>query len=222
MKPMPEYNFYSTLRKNKSFTLLFLIWLISAVVLLSLFPKGHWIIWFSENRTPFWDTFFKYGTKLGEEWTIIGGVLILLFVRYRAAISLTLLSLAVLLTSGLTKKLFHHPRPLRVFRDEGIADMLTFVEGVHVNSGPTSFPSGHTMAGFALFTFLALNSGHKNLTGIFFFVLAMIVGISRIYLVQHFLEDVYIGSFMGVTLALLFYYLQGKLGKKAWLDKKLA
>ncbi|HKK77388.1 MAG TPA: phosphatase PAP2 family protein [Saprospiraceae bacterium] len=218
---MRKDSFYKTLRKNRIFTVLFLLWLITVVFLLVLYPKGHWVLQFSQNRSPFWDGFFFYGTKLGEEWAIIGAAVLLCFVRFRAAIILPLLGLAVMITSSLTKKLFHHPRPLRVFTDQGMADLLTFVEGVDVHSGPTSFPSGHTMAGFALYTFLALNISPKNWTGILFFLLAMTVGLSRVYLVQHFLEDVYLGSVIGVVLALYFYYLQGRLGTKAWLDQKI-
>lgn len=221
MKPMPKFSFYGTLRKNTSFILLFSLWIILVSSSLLIHPKGYWVLYFSEHRTAFWNQFFKYGTQLGEEWALIGGALILLFVRFRAAVTLPLLSLGVLVTSGATKKLFHHPRPLRVFSDHGMADMLTFVDGVDVHAGPTSFPSGHTLAAFALYTFLALNIGWKNLTGVIFFLLAVVVGISRIYLVQHFLEDVYLGSVIGVALAFLFYYLQEKLGRKPWLDKRL-
>lgn len=218
---MHKDSFYETLRKNRVYISLFLIWLITIVLLLALVPKGHWILQFSDHRTPFWDSYFFWGTKLGEEWAIIGAALLLCFVRFRAAITLPLLGIGVMITSAVTKKLFHHPRPLRVFTDEGMADLLTFVEGVDVHSGPTSFPSGHTMAGFALYTFLALNIGRKNWTGMLFFLLAVTVGLSRVYLVQHFLEDVYMGSVIGVFLAICFYYLQNHLGKKAWLDKKL-
>lgn len=218
---MPKDSFYGTLRKNHVYTVLFLVWLITLVVLLIFFPKGHWILQFSAQRTPFLDGLFTYGSALGEEWAIIGAVVLLCFIRFRAAIMLPLLGLAVMITSSLAKKFFHHPRPLRVFTDQGMADLLTFVEGVEVHSGPTSFPSGHTMAGFALYTFLALNIGWKNATALLCFLLAAIVGLSRVYLVQHFLEDVYLGSVLGVALALYFYYLQGRLGEKAWLDHSL-
>lgn len=218
---MYKERFSETLRKNQVFTVLFLTWLIVVVGLLALFPKGYWVLQFSAHRSPFWNYFFKYGTMLGEEWAIIGAAILLCFVRFRAAVMLPLLGLAVMITSSLTKQFFHHPRPLRFFTDQGYADVLTFVEGVKVHSGPTSFPSGHTMAGFALYTFLALNIGGKRGSAVFFFLLALIVGLSRIYLVQHFLEDVYLGSILGVALALYFYYLQGRLGKKAWLDQRI-
>jgi len=218
---MQRPGFYTTLRNNRGYTILFLTWLMLLVWSLVVYPKGHWVLQFSAHRSSFWNRYFAYGTQLGEEWAIIGGILLLCFIRYRAAITLVLLSLGVMLTSALTKQLFHHPRPLGLFTDQGIADLLTFVEGIQVHSGPTSFPSGHTMAGFALYTFLALNIGHKAITGPLFFLLAATVGISRIYLVQHFLEDVYLGSVLGVSLALLFYFGQSRLGKKAWLNQRL-
>ncbi|MEO0341550.1 MAG: phosphatase PAP2 family protein, partial [Bacteroidota bacterium] len=137
------------------------------------------------------------------------------------AITLPILAAIVTLVSSVAKKIFHQPRPLAYFRDLGEAEQLTFVEGVKVNQGFTSFPSGHTMAGFALFCFLALNLPFKKTAGFGLFCLAMIVGISRIYLVQHFLRDIYLGAILGVALAIGAYYFQGVLGKKAWLDGHL-
>jgi membrane-associated phospholipid phosphatase len=39
-----------------------------------------------------------------------------------------------------------------------------------------------------------------------FLMAAILVGISRVYLLQHFVEDIMMGAFMGVFLAFLIYY----------------
>jgi len=67
-----------------------------------------------------------------------------------------------------------------------------------------SFPSGHTAAAFCLFTFLAfiLTPRYKWL-GIVFFILAMLVGYSRLYLAAHFFHDVYFGSLFAVLFTIL-------------------
>ena len=44
----------------------------------------------------------------------------------------------------------------------------------------------------------------------FLFTIALIVGISRVYLVQHFLKDVYLGAIMGVLIAMGWYYIQAR------------
>ena len=50
-----------------------------------------------------------------------------------------------------------------------------------------------------------------------------LIGVSRIYLVQHFFQDVYLGAWMGVILAMLIYGLQGKffLEESHWLNRSL-
>ena len=87
---MQQDSFYVTLRKNRVFTVLFLSWLIGLSFLLALFPKGYWVLQFSGHRSPFLDGLFAYGTRLGEEWAIIGAVVVLCFIRFRAAVTLPL------------------------------------------------------------------------------------------------------------------------------------
>ncbi len=211
----------SLVQENAWFFYGCLLWILIGTVGLFTSTHGQWVLFFSDNRTSFWDFFFKYGTQLAEEWAFVLSIFIFLFIRYRTAITLPILAALVTLVSAVAKKIFHQPRPLAYFRELGEAEQLTFVEGVKVNQGYTSFPSGHTMAGFALFCFIALNVPYKKSVGLGLFCLAMIVGLSRIYLVQHFLRDIYLGSILGVALAIGAYYFQQILGKKAWLDKRL-
>ena len=64
-----------------------------------------------------------------------------------------------------------------------------------------SFPSGHTTSIFALMTIFALVYQQSKLVPIVFFLGAILVAFSRIYLSQHFLIDVVAGSFIGVAIA---------------------
>jgi membrane-associated phospholipid phosphatase len=67
-----------------------------------------------------------------------------------------------------------------------------------------SFPSGHTTGAFSLFCFIALIFPHKNRWyGALFFLLALSVAYSRMYLAAHFFEDVYAGSILGAGFSLL-------------------
>ena len=45
----------------------------------------------------------------------------------------------------------------------------------------------------------------KKPLGILFFLLAVIVGLSRIYLSQHFFMDIYFGSIVGVVITSILY-----------------
>ncbi len=76
-----------------------------------------------------------------------------------------------------------------------------------------SFPSGHTAASFSIATTISLNIPRL---AIFVFIIAMIVGISRIYLAVHYPTDVVAGIILGIIPALLVHYklveLIGKLG----------
>lgn len=213
--------FSSIVKENRLLFVCFGIWIIVGGILLLTIFQGDAILFLNDHRTPFWNFFFKYGTRLAEEYIIIAVALgLAIFVRLRTAISFVLLALATVLVSSVAKAFFGHPRPYQFFNDLGMYENLTLIEGVRVNVGRgNSFPSGHTIAGFAIFLFLAFNSKYKHLGGVVFFSFAMIVGISRIYLVQHFLKDVYLGSVIGLLLAMFFYASQSRLGKKPWLNQ---
>ena len=195
------------------FSLFIIIWTIG-MVLSILLEKGEVVVFFSEHRTSFWNAFFTWGTKLAEVPAFVAVAIFLLFFQYRHALAVVLLGGLVTLISYFTKKLFHVPRPRAYFESLGQFSDLNIVEGVAVHGGATSFPSGHTMAGFALFTFLMLCLKSKPLATTGFLLLALIVGISRIYLMQHFLEDVLMGSWMGVIIAMLWYQFQLGWGKE--------
>lgn len=98
---------------------------------------------------------------------------------------------------------------------------LHFVEGVKILSHH-SFPSGHAATAFSMFLLLALLN-RKSYLGIFFCISAVIVGVSRIYLAQHFLLDVLVGSVFGVAITYLVYSIWYKTGmfEKPALQKSL-
>jgi membrane-associated phospholipid phosphatase len=207
------------LKQNRWFFSGFFQFMLFGGVLLLLMDTGDFVWFFNGQRSAWADVLFVYGTKLGEPIGFLLGALGLLFVKLRHTLALPLLGLSVSIVSYPLKQFFAHDRPLPYFRELDLDQLLLFVEGVKVHTGASSFPSGHTMAGFALFAFLAFCIPNKKWGGILFFLLALIVGLSRIYLTQHFFKDVYFGGFLGVVLAVLWYYLQ-QLPKAKWLDWK--
>jgi membrane-associated phospholipid phosphatase len=93
-------------------------------------------------------------------------------------------------------------RPKAFF--EGLKD-LYYIEGLEIHSH-FSFPSGHTSGAFTIYLVLALIT-RNSISGILFFVLAFLTGLSRIYLMQHFFIDTYFGAFIAITLTLIIFYL---------------
>ncbi len=164
------------------------------------------------------DLFFRYATELGASVPfVVGGLL--LFYKVGA-------SLLVLFSQGVTalvvypiKMLIAAPRPSRFFAEQFPNIALHHVDGVRLHQ-MYSFPSGHTAAVFSLMLCLTLICFKKPWAALFFFVLAVIGAYSRIYLSQHFAEDVCAGAVVGVGATLLtafFYYRY----PQAWEQKSL-
>lgn len=141
------------------------------------------------------DNFFIVITYLGDGFLSIVFALLVIFVgrKYRLGIQLLL----AYLISGLVAQLIKHftlaPRPMTILNN---VTYHCFIDGI-THSGWNSFPSGHTTSIFAMVTILILFL--KSSTASFLLLLvAILVGYSRIYLGQHFLEDVIAGSLIGV------------------------
>lgn len=201
------------IKENIVFVIGYAAFLLSGLILLSQIEKGDVIFYFSEHRTPFLNYFFIKMTQLGEGIGYIVFGLIFLFVRYRYTILLGFTVLSVAIVSNFFKWVFSHPRPKPYFAKLGRDISEIAVAGQPLlESQVSSFPSGHTMSGFALFTILALLS-KKNIVKILCLIIAILVGISRVYLAHHFLEDILIGSFLGVLIAFMLQYFHLKLNR---------
>jgi membrane-associated phospholipid phosphatase len=211
------------IRDNPVFFLAFGIWLVWGGIWLLAHQTGDAIFFWSAHRSTLTDWLFTQGTRLGEGIAFFAVILLSLFIRYRHAVLVTITGLTVMGASAISKSFFEHERPAAYLRRIGVFDELHLVEGVDLHSGLTSFPSGHTMAAFALFGLLALLAPQKRLLGLIFFLLALLVGLSRIYLVQHFMKDVYAGSMLGVFIAILAYRLQQgfPIHTPAWYNRRL-
>lgn len=214
--------FKDLLRQNRIFFFLAVTIFLLASILLINIQKGDAILFINQHHSPFWDQFFKYGTKAGEWPGYVAAIALLLFYKYRHAIAIPLLAIIVTIVSFLGKEWFKVGRPKAFFTELGIFDQLHLVDGVKIHGSSTSFPSGHSMSGFALFAFLAFCLPYKKILPLVLFLLALEVGISRIYLVQHFLVDVLAGSATGFLLAIGWYLFHNQWGKPgSWLDRSL-
>jgi membrane-associated phospholipid phosphatase len=208
---------HSIWKLNRVFYIPYGVLLLISLILLAFIQKGDVVLWINDYHSKGLDQFFRLWTKTGEEWPFYIAILGLLFYQVRYALYVPFLGAAVALLSFLLKTFFSRPRPSRYFTDQGVFEELNQVDLVTLFSGHTSFPSGHTMAAFTIFTYLALCVKSRWIK-IIFLVIAILAGISRMYLLQHFLEDVSLGSLCGVAIGTSMFYLQEYLRKN---DSKL-
>ena len=194
------------LKNNRFFFTFFAFWKGILIIYLFYFPKGQEFLLLDKFHHEYLDTFFKYITFLGD-WPVYIFALAFLFskLKFRAFYVVLLVSILVPITSYISKANFKQPRPVHYFQDKPVFNDLQKVDGVVLHTGFSSFPSGHTMSAFAVFSLLAFFAIHSKRQIFLFFSLAILVAASRVYLIQHFVEDVWMGSLIGVMLAYLIF-----------------
>ncbi|UYQ93349.1 phosphatase PAP2 family protein [Chitinophaga horti] len=174
------------------------------------FTKEELFIGINQVHAPFADHFFSWITWLGDGWAFGVMLAVLLAMRkYRLFLMGGITLLLVALFVQVLKHKLGAPRPMAYFTDTSI---IHTVEWVRVHKS-LSFPSGHTATAFAMCCFLAMTLRNKT-ASLCLFVVALVAGWSRIYLAQHFFEDVYIGSMIGTFSCMLvlfaFHLMKGR------------
>ncbi|WP_341534020.1 phosphatase PAP2 family protein [Sporosalibacterium faouarense] len=79
-------------------------------------------------------------------------------------------------------------------------NMLNNINTFGIEMKDYSFPSGHTAASFTIATMLYLNISHMMIPVL---LLALMVGISRIYLAVHYPSDVVVGIILGSSSSII-------------------
>ncbi len=191
---------------NPYFFLPFLGWMAAGVFAILNFSSKDLFCSVNGHYNDVADRLFYYATWMGEGW-IITFVLLSLFIfeRFRtwwyllAAAACNLLPFFV---QQLLKSYYDAPRPLNFFKHaEWIHFSKNWPELLY-----RSYPSGHSEGAFCFFCFLSLLLPKKHQAwGFLLFLLAMLVGYSRIYLAAHFFEDVYAGSIVGTLLCIIIF-----------------
>ncbi|MGM0621839.1 MAG: phosphatase PAP2 family protein [Bacteroidota bacterium] len=208
-----------TLKENRYFLLPYLLTLLVFSGLLLTHNKAELHLISNNNHSLFFDQFFRYATWLGDGVMIAIVGVVLLFVRFRYAIGFLIGSLVTAGIVNLFKKVLLDDmyRPSKYFElfEE---TKLHLIEGVNLHS-LQSFPSGHTATAFSVFFFLALILKSKPLK-FSMFLLAIIVAYSRVYISQHFLIDITVGSIIAVLVMFLTYLWMNSWNKE-WLDNSV-
>jgi membrane-associated phospholipid phosphatase len=208
---------YNLILRNKAFLIPYSIVLLVILFFLVHYSKAEIHLFINHFHNPVADIFFKYLTYLGDGITLPLYLLFMVMIRFRHAILLIVVFLLSGLIVQILKRAFFEDvmRPAGYFK--GIAD-LYFVPGV-VQNCCKSFPSGHSATAFGLmisFCFALKNNGVKFLT----FVFACLIAYSRMYLSQHFLVDITVGSLIGTITALVLEFYNGKF-TATWLDENI-
>lgn len=197
---------------------LFLISLLILMAFSLVVPKGADVLWINGHHSRLLDSFFKTVTDLGNGIVFVPILIATLFVRYRHAVGAVTASIVHGLLVSFFKRLVFPgaSRPIGELDNQ----LLHFVAGVTVHSSH-SFPSGHTATAFCAAMFVALLSKNKSVS-VFALVIALLVGYSRVYLLQHFLIDVAAGALIGSITSLLVWQWFESYRKPRWMQQRLA
>lgn len=141
------------------------------------------------------DLFFRFWTNMGDGiWWLILLPLVWRFRKSLLPLYVAAFVFSTLFTQIPKKLIFPEmARPTKAIADLSQVHTVAGVELHHTNS----FPSGHTATAFTLFLLAVLFFPHRR-TVIIGFVLAALVGYSRVYLAQHFPLDLGAGMLAAV------------------------
>ena len=165
------------------------------------------------------DGFFRLFTHLGDGLVPTGLALSLLMFKDVRSFLLMALSCGIsAIVVQVLKRYFAHDRPF-MYKQE-LGDM-SWVEGLELHHH-LSFPSGHATASFSMCFALAALIGRREWS----FVLglaACTLAYSRVYLSQHFTEDILLGAAIGTTTAFVIHWWlhNSPFSRRTWLDRRL-
>ena len=207
------------LLKNRLIFLLYLFILLIALTFIVFEGKinSHMII--EGLHFPILDSFFRIVTFLGDGFfVILIGHLLMVFINIRCGMVIMSSFLLSSFLVQMLKRVFFSAsdRPVLFFQKLGIE--VYKIPGMEYHDH-YSFPSGHSTSAFVLFIGLALFSGKNALKAVFLFM-AVLIAFSRVFLSQHFIEDIIAGSLLG-TFTVMLLYLWFSKWKNPWLDKRI-
>ncbi|WP_184542577.1 phosphatase PAP2 family protein [Mucilaginibacter sp. FT3.2] len=187
------------LHRIRPFFILYLVVLCACLILKLLYTREQ--IFFAVNgwNSPWADYIEPYMTDLGDGIAAVVLSLIFLLFSYRKFLLLASSYILTGLVAQAIKYVIDFPRPSIYFKAQW-AQVHT-VKGVYILSSFNSFPSGHTTSAFSAAVVLAYLSAKKG-WGVPALLLAILIGYSRMYLTEHFFEDVVAGSVTGVLVTI--------------------
>lgn len=192
-------------RKVKLFLLPYLALLITCLIIKCIYTREQIYFFINSLHTDWGDKIFPYITNLGDGMALLILAVLIAFYNFRKSFLLLTGYGVTALVAQILKYFFDKPRPYLYFKDQ--LSHIHLVKGVQMLS-LHSFPSGHTVTAFSACITLAYLFRNKWLD-LLMLLTAMLIGYSRMYLSEHFFEDVTAGSAVGVFFTLFWLY---------WLD----
>lgn len=158
----------------------------------------------NEFHDRFLDVLFPILTELANGWVPLVLALALLARNWR---SFLMMGLSTGVSAVVVQSLKHfvfdgHDRPSMYL---GQMPGLQLVAGIDLHHH-FSFPSGHSTAAFSMCLALAVIIGRKG-PALLLALLAALLAFSRVYLSQHFTEDILAGAFVGCLTGTAMYVL---------------
>ncbi|MGE8243771.1 MAG: phosphatase PAP2 family protein [Sphingobacterium sp.] len=186
---------------SRTFFIIFGIWLILIITLLLLVTKKESFQFINSHHALLVDIFMTLNTFVGDGICIIAMAVVFCFLKkWNFAKGIFGTYVFSGLVCSVLKSIFHAERPAAMFKGDPTFHVVSWLPVAYANS----FPSGHTTSAFAMAATVAIISKDKRI-GLFCFILAALTGYSRIYLGQHFLEDVAFGSLLGVGTTCIYF-----------------
>lgn len=197
---------------------LILIFLVPALLI----PKAQSLLFINGLHTPSRDVFFKNLTWFGEGFMVVCSAITILFLRVRwFFVFLIGLIIHILLIQINKQYLFNDVYRPSIYMNWICQDhLLHFVEGIKIRR-EVSFPSGHTTGAAFAASFIALLI-NSNRVSVVLAILAVGVGISRVYLAQHFVIDIYFGFLFGTLSSVIAFFTVRMMNTKfSWMNNYL-
>jgi membrane-associated phospholipid phosphatase len=193
-----------SLRKSAFYFTAWILFCMAALAYLPSHSTAECFIQLNVFHSEWMDRLFVLITFMGDGIFLLLVALIMIIAR---RYELAMKSVMVFLLSGILvqvlKNVITAPRPKVLLESLGLSYQY-FIDGI-TRIGNSSFPSGHTTTFFALATLLAMQTGNVW-RQLLLLLTALLVGYSRIYLGQHFLQDVLMGSVIGVCTAIPIHF----------------
>lgn len=189
----------SLIKANRSFFIGCFLFIILCCYILLFYSKADGFYLLNPYHSYFTDFVFIYFTYLGDGLFCIAIGLLLFIFRKRFLALMVWSSYAL---SGIIAQVLKYfileARPAVYLKD---TSYKYFIENVTLHNFH-AFPSGHTTSAFAMAAVLSFAVKNKKYS-MLFLAEAILVGYSRIYLAQHFMDDVLVGAILGLLSAII-------------------
>ncbi len=167
------------------------------------------------------DLFFRFITHGADG--LVPTAIALLFLFFGTLRSFMMMGLScglsAIVAQLLKRQVFDHVDRPFMFREQ-LTDMH-WVQGIEMHHH-FSFPSGHSTAAFSMCLALAVIWARPR-SAVVLSIAASLMAFSRVYLSQHFTEDILAGAAVGTVTAILMWrwLYEGSFAARPWLDRRL-